>query len=96
MMLFIATYFQLTFRGLDDVGEEIDNTADIKFHDYKIDMIRFTDVIAVLADSKEELLEKLKVMENTFRSRYKMSINKIKTKILVISKEDTRAWEGSG
>lgn len=35
-------------RGLHDVREEIDNRADIRVHAHKIDLIRFTDDIAVV------------------------------------------------
>lgn len=51
-------------------------------------MIRFADDTAVLAKSREELLE---VVENTLRITHNMSINKSKTKILAMSKQDTRA-----
>lgn len=48
-------------------------------------MIQFSDHIAVLAESKKELL---KMLENILTIVYNMSINMSKTKILVISKQD--------
>lgn len=72
---------------LNGVRKETDNTV----HGHKNDMIRFADDTGVLTEEgKEELLQ---MMENTLRFRYKMSINKSKTKILVMNKQnihDTR------
>lgn len=67
-MAAINAYFQ---RGLDDVNKEI----NIKFSDYKIEMIRFDNGITVLEDRKEELLEMLEELENTLRIKF----NKNKT-----------------
>lgn len=66
-------------KRLDNAKEESDNRAGIQ-----------SSWLAVLAESKEELLEN---MENTLSTKCNMSVNKIKSKIPIISKQDQRLGE---
>lgn len=79
-------------KGLDEVRERMQNKGrGVVIHGEKIDMLRFADDIAVVADNEEELTTMLKEMESVFNSKYGMKINKGKTKILSISKNGTQA-----
>ena len=76
--------------GLDEMSEQLRDRGGVKINGLKINMIRFADDIAILAESKEELTVMLELMDKTLNANYNMKINTGKTKILVISKHGTR------
>jgi len=62
------------------IQEEIDIIREkihlgIKMNGRKIDMLRFADDIAVIAENEEELQRMLRCMEETLRNELKMKIN---------------------
>lgn len=60
----------------------------INIHGEKIDMLRFADDIAVLAENENNLQNTLNIMNDTMRDEFKMKINIEKTKILISSRRE--------
>lgn len=67
--------------AMDEVRETMNDWPGIKINGIKIDMIRYTDDIALTAESEDELKQTLERMETILRERYNMKINKNKTKV---------------
>jgi len=58
-----------------------------KIRGENLDMLRFADDIAVLAENEEEDLQNILIIMNSiFREEYNMKINKLKTKILMCNR----------
>lgn len=57
-------------------------------HGERIDTIRYADDIALLAETKEDLIEALTDMDEIFHNNYNIKINKSKTKVMVCSKNN--------
>ncbi|VVC30385.1 Endonuclease/exonuclease/phosphatase,Reverse transcriptase domain [Cinara cedri] len=73
-------------EAIDIIREKIQ--VGIKINDRKIDMLRFADDIAVIAENKEELQRMLRCMEETLLNELSMKINTQKTKVLVCSRNN--------
>ncbi|VVC41133.1 Reverse transcriptase domain [Cinara cedri] len=67
----------------------------INIHGEKIDMLRFADDIAVLAENENDLQNTLNIMNDTMRDEFKMKINIKKTKILISSRRSLITAEGT-
>ncbi|XP_021916640.1 uncharacterized protein LOC110828330 [Zootermopsis nevadensis] len=78
-------------RGLDEVREKLEGVRRVCIQGEKVDMLRFADDIAVLAENLQDLVATLAEMESTLSTTYNLNINKEKTKILVVSKHGMQA-----
>lgn len=59
----------------------------VKMNGREIDMLRFTDDIAVIAENEEDLQKMLRCMEETMLNELNMKINMKKTKLFVYSRD---------
>ncbi|XP_075217799.1 uncharacterized protein LOC142322609 [Lycorma delicatula] len=84
-MLFIA-YLKL---GIDEIREKLGDSSGVKIHGEKRDVLYFADEVAILAKNETELKRMAGGMD-TILPKYNMKINTEKTKILVISRHDTK------
>jgi len=73
-------------EAIDIIREKIQ--LGIKINGRKIDMLRFADDIAVIAENEEELQRMLRCMEETLLNELSMKINTQKTKVLVCSRNN--------
>ncbi|KAF0772940.1 Reverse transcriptase domain-containing protein [Aphis craccivora] len=73
-------------EAIDIIREKIQ--LGIKINGKKIDMLRFADEIAVIAENEEELQRMLRFMEETLLNELSMKINTQKTKVLVCSRNN--------
>ncbi len=74
---------------IEKVIEEMnERKAGISIQGYNVRMIRFADDIAILEESERGLEETLKRLDSKLRIKYKMRMNKTKTKVMVVSR-----WE---
>ncbi|KAL4084163.1 hypothetical protein QTP88_027996 [Uroleucon formosanum] len=73
-------------EAIDIIREKIQ--LGIKINDRKIDMLRFADDIAVMAENEGELQRMLRCMEETLLNELSMKINTQKTKVLVCSRNN--------
>lgn len=79
------TLFNLYIEeALKDLREE--GIGGIKISGMLVQMLRFADDIAMIADSGKNLERMLQKMNNTLKQQYNMNINKTKIKILVGSR----------
>lgn len=76
--------------ALEEMREVLQNTRGVRIQGRKIDMIRYADDIALIADSEEELIETITTMKDIL-STYNMKLNVNKTKIMVITKEEAQS-----
>uniref|UniRef100_A0A8D9A6I6 Craniofacial development protein 2 n=1 Tax=Cacopsylla melanoneura TaxID=428564 RepID=A0A8D9A6I6_9HEMI len=77
-------------KALDEMRREMETWPGIKVNGIKIDMIRYADDIALIAPSEEELKAALETMNKILISNYNMKINKNKTKIMIVSRNEDR------
>ncbi|KAL1446687.1 hypothetical protein WDU94_006588 [Cyamophila willieti] len=75
-------------KALDEVRTEMSEWPGIKVEGIKVDMIRYADDIALTAQSVDELKETLEKMKDILNRKYNMRINKNKTKIMIVSKNE--------
>ncbi|VVC45686.1 Reverse transcriptase domain [Cinara cedri] len=78
-------YINEKAEALKDLKEE--DIGGIKIGGMLVQMLRFADDIAMVADSEENLERMLQKMNNTLKQEYNMNINKTKIKILVGSRQ---------
>ena len=71
------------------INEIKEKAPGISIHGERISMLRFADDIAVVAETEGDLKKVLTNMERTM-ARYKLKINKKKTKILVCSRKEEK------
>lgn len=76
-------------HAIDEMREDLEDTRGIRMLGEKIDMVRYADDIALVAESEEELAEALHAMENVLIA-YNMKINKSKTKVMVVSTDENK------
>jgi len=67
-----------------------ENIGEIKIGGMLVQMLRFADDIAVIAENEEDLSNMLKKMNDTLKE-YHMKINQRKTKVLICSKQQIYA-----
>lgn len=77
-------------KAMDEVRAALIDTHGVRVHGEKIDMIRFADDIALIAESKEDLEELLGTIQRILNRNYNMKINKTKTKTMVVSRRNTK------
>lgn len=82
-MYFISSGFQSLCRICYKEDEELWGRRDY-IDGRKISKLRFADVIAILANSSEELVELLSRLEQE-SNRIGLRINKSKTKIMIVA-----------
>ncbi|VVC34843.1 Endonuclease/exonuclease/phosphatase,Reverse transcriptase domain [Cinara cedri] len=73
-------------EAIDIIREKIQ--LGIKINGRKIDMLRFADDIAVIAENEEDLQRMLRYMEETLLNELSTKINTQKTKVLVCSRNN--------
>jgi len=61
----------------------------IKINEQEISMLRFSDDIALIAESKEDLVQLIKTMDETLKKVLEMRINVKKTQVLVCERENS-------
>jgi ribosome-interacting GTPase 1 len=66
-------------------------TKGIHINGKQIHSIRFADDIAILADSEKDMNNMLQILEKVL-SKYKLRINKAKTKVMKICNRITSVW----
>lgn len=71
-------------KAIDIIREKI--YLGIEMNVRKIDMLRFVDDIAIIAENEEDLQTILRYMEGTLLNEINMKINTKKTKVLVCSR----------
>jgi hypothetical protein len=79
--------FNLYIQESIDMIKENANLR-IKINGQKINMLRFANDIALIAESKEDLAQLFKAMDKTFEKELKMRINLKKTNVLVCEREN--------
>jgi len=66
-----------------------DNTnLGIKINGQQICVLRFTDDIALITENKEDLVQLIKTMDETFNNELDMGINVRKTKVMMRGREN--------
>jgi len=65
---------------VNKVREEIE--VGVRINDERIDMLRFADDIAIIAENEEDLQNILEIINLIMKNEYNMKINKAKTKVL--------------
>lgn len=77
-------------RAIEELRETRESGINIQGH--KIDMLRFADDMALLAESEEQLEQSLQELERIMKNEYNMKLNKKKTKVMICTKQDNRNY----